>query len=55
MGFPWASLAVKNLPAKGGDARDTRSTPSLGRSPRVDNGKLLQVSCLENSMDRKSW
>ena len=28
---------------------------SLGRSPEVGNGNLLQYSCLENSMDRGAW
>ena len=26
-----------------------------GRSPREENGNLLQYSCLENSMDRGAW
>ena len=52
---PWASqvvLLVKNLPANAGDIRDGGSVPGLGRSPGVGSGKLLQYSCLENSMDR---
>jgi len=28
---------------------------TLGRSPGGGNGKLLQYSCLENSMDRGAW
>ena len=46
---------VKNLPAKVGDAGDTRDmslTPGLGRSPRVGNGYPLQCSCLGNSKGR---
>ena len=27
----------------------------LGRSPREENGYLLQYSCLEKSMDRGAW
>ena len=54
----WASqvaLAVKNLPAKAGDRRDTGSTPSLGRYPEEGHGNPLQHSCLENAMDREAW
>ena len=46
---------IKNLPANAGDARDTGSTPVLGRSPGVGNGNPLQYSCLENPMDRGAW
>ena len=46
---------VKNLPANGGDTRHTSSIPGLGRSPEIGNGKPLQCSCLENSMDRGAW
>jgi len=48
LGFPQGS-AVKNLPAKAGDAG---SIPGSGRSPGEENGNSLQYSCLENSMDR---
>ena len=37
---------VKNISASAGN---TGSIPGLGRSPRVENGNLLQYSCLENS------
>ena len=40
---------VKNPPASTGDVG---SIPGLGRSPGGENGKSLQYSCLENSMDR---
>ena len=40
---------VKNLPA---NMKDTGSIPGLGRSPGEENGKPIQYSCLENSMDR---
>ena len=29
--------------------------PGSGRSPGEGNGKLLQYSCLENSLDRGDW
>ena len=48
-------LVVKNLPANAGDARDIGSIPGLGRSPGVENGKLLQYSCQDNPMDRGAW
>ena len=40
---------VKNLPA---NMKDLGSIPGLGRSPGEENGKPIQYSCLENSMDR---
>ena len=43
---------VKNLPANAGDAKMWVLTPGSGRSPKVENGKPLQYSYLENSMDR---
>ena len=46
---------VKNLPASAGDARDSGSTPGLGRSPGVGKGNPLQYSWLENSTDRGAW
>ena len=46
---------VKNLPANGGDARDTGLIHELGRSPGEGNGNPLQYSSLENSMDRGAW
>ena len=42
-------LVVKNLPTNAGDARDRCLIPGLGKSPGVENGNLLQYSCLENS------
>ena len=48
----WASLValvVKNSPT---NARDTGLIPESGRSLGVGNVKLLQYSCLENTMDR---
>ena len=45
---------VKNPPDNAGDIREVGSIPGLGRSPG-GNGKPLQYSCLENSMDRGTW
>ena len=46
---------VENLPSNARDTRNISSIPELGRSPGVGNGKPLQYSCLENSMDRGAW
>ena len=46
---------AKDLPANAGDTRHMGSIPGSGRSPGVGNGKPLQYSCLENSMDREAW
>ena len=54
LSFPGGS-AVKNLPARAGEAKDKGSVPGQGRSPGVGNGNPLQYSCLENSMDRGAW
>ena len=51
MGFPGGSVVKNPL----GNARDAGSIPELGRSPGVGNGKPLQYSCLENSLDRRAW
>ena len=34
---------------------DQSSIPGSGRSPGEGNGKLLQYTCLENSMDGGAW
>ena len=47
---------VRYPPANAGDARDTGLIPGSGRSPRVENGNLLQYfsSILpENSMSEE--
>jgi len=49
------ALVVKNLPANGGDIRDTGSIPGLGKSPEERHGNPLQYSDLENPMDRGAW
>ena len=46
---------VRNLSASAGEARDMGLVPGSGRSPGAGNGKPLQYSCLENSMDRGGW
>ena len=50
-GFPGGSV-VKSLSVNAGD---TDSIPGSGRSPAERNGKPLQYSLLENSMDRRTW
>ena len=45
------ALVIKNPPANAG----VGLIPGLRRFPGVRNGKLLQYSCLENSMDRGTW
>ena len=37
------------------NAGDPGSIPGPGRSPGEGNGKPLQYSCLENSLDRGTW
>ena len=37
------------------DAEDPDSVPGLGRSPGVGNGYPSRYSCLENSMDGRTW
>ena len=54
----WASQVepvVKTLPANAEDASNMGWIPGSGRSPGEGNGKPLQYSCLENSMDRGAW
>ena len=53
-GFSGGS-AVKNLLVNAGDTRDVGLISRSGRSPREGNGNLLQYSCVENSMNRRSW
>ena len=37
------------------NAGDPGLIPGQGRSPGEGNGKPVQYSCLENSMDRGAW
>ena len=46
---------VKNPPANAGDTRDMGSISGLERSLKEGNGKPLQYSGLENSVDRGVW
>ena len=46
---------VTGTPANAGDVRDAGSIPGSGRFPGEGNGRPLQYSCLENSMDRGAW
>ena len=46
------ALVVKNPPANTTEATDTGSVPGWLRSLGEGNGKPLQYSCLENSMER---
>ena len=46
---------IKNLPANTGDIKDASLIPGLGRSPGGGKSNPLQVSCLENPMDRGAW
>ena len=48
LGFPGGS----NSKESAYNAGDLGSIPGLGRYPGGENGKPLQYSCLENSMDR---
>ena len=50
-----SGTVVQNLPANAGDTADRGSISGLERSPGVENGNLLQYSCLENSMNRGMW
>ena len=49
--FPGSSAGIKSTL----NAVDPGSIPGSGRSPGEGNGKPLQYSCLENSMDRGTW
>ena len=42
---------VKNLPAM----QETRFNPWVGKIPEEGKGYPLQISCLENSVDRGVW
>ena len=48
-------LAVKNLHTNAGDLKDAGSIPGSGRSPGRGCGNPLQLTCLENPMDRGAW
>ena len=52
--FPGGAV-VKNPPAYAGYIRDACSIPGSGRSPGLGNGNPLQLSCLENPLERSVW
>ena len=52
MTFTPDGTVLNNLPAIAGISEDMDSVLRSGRSHGVENGNLLQYSCLENSMDR---
>ena len=45
-------LSVKDSACNAGATGDVGSTPGSGRSHGEGNGKPLQYSCLQNSMER---
>ena len=49
------ALVGKNPPANAGDTGEKGSVPGLGRFPGEGHGNSLQYSCLENSMDQRTW
>ena len=51
LGFPGGSDHKESAWSTG----DPGSIPRSGRSPGGGNGKQLQCSCLENSMDGGAW
>ena len=51
LGFPGGSDGKESACSVG----DLGLIPGLGRSPGEGNGNQLQLSCLENSMDRGAW
>ena len=55
----WTRLSASSLVAQTVESAcnegDLESIPGLGRSPGEGNGKSLQYSCLENSMDGGAW
>ena len=52
--FPDGS-ADKESSCIAGDTGDVGLIPGWGRSAGEGNGNPLQYSCLENSMDRRTW
>ena len=49
------ALAVKNLPANAGDARDAALILGQEDSPGTGNDNPRQYSCLENPKHRGAW
>ena len=53
-----SGIVVKNPLANAGDVRNVRdvsSNPGSGIFPGEGTGNPLQYSCLENSMERRTW
>ena len=46
---------VKNLPANARDTGDAGPITGSGRSPEEGNNNPFKYSCLQNSMDKRSW
>ena len=51
----WGFLGGSDGKEPACNAGDLGAVPALGRSPGERNGKPLQYSCLEDSMDRGAW
>ena len=43
------------MPLNAEDTGDSGLIPGSGRSPEVGSGYPLQLSCMENSIDRGAW
>ena len=54
-GISQVVLVVKNPPANAGDKRNAGSIPGSGRSPVRGRDNPLQISCLEDPLDRAAW
>ena len=54
-GASQVELVGKNPPTNAGDIRGMGLLSGLGRSPGGGHGNPLQISCLENPMDRGAW
>ena len=48
------ALVVKSQPANTGDIKDVDTIPGSGIYSGGGHGNLLQYSCLENHMDKRS-
>ena len=56
--YPRTSLVAqmaKNMPVSARGVRDLSSIPGSGRFPGEGKGNPAQNSCLENSMERRTW
>ena len=55
MDYLWLPRWLSGLPAHAGDTGDLGSIPGSGSYPAGGNGKALQYSCLEHTVDRQAW